>query len=153
MDFLDILPDNPIVDHEGVYQSYNFSFKDHLLQIILLDTRYFRDTVYKNPHTRAYEPNKEGDVLGEEQWQWLDNELNESNADLILMGSSIQVIPEEHNYEKWANLPLARKRLFNLLKKYPGVEHILDNIEKISEMKFRGSKRIQMLVDLNSDPR
>ena len=35
----------------------------------------------------------------------------------------------------------------NLLKKYPGVELIMENIDKISAMKFRGSKRIQTLVE------
>ncbi len=34
-----------------------------------------------------------------------------------------------------------------LLKKYSCVEDIVANIQKISEMKFRGSKRIQSLVD------
>ena len=35
----------------------------------------------------------------------------------------------------------------NLLKKFPSVEDILDNIDNISKMKFRGSKRIQELVE------
>ena len=34
-----------------------------------------------------------------------------------------------------------------LLKKYPGTEQILSNIDKISEMKFRGAARIQKLVE------
>ena len=38
-----------------------------------------------------------------------------------------------------------------LLKKYPGVEEIMANIAQISEMKFRGSKRIQSLVDQHQD--
>ncbi len=119
IDFLDIPDDNPIRDHDGVYQSYDYNFNDNLLKIILLDTRYFRDTIERNFMTRAYIPNMEGDILGEAQWQWLDNEINESKADLILLGSGIQVIPEEHIYEKWANFPSSRERLFDLLEKYP----------------------------------
>ena len=34
-----------------------------------------------------------------------------------------------------------------LLKKYPGVEAVMKNIDKIAAMKFRGSARIQSLVD------
>jgi len=34
-----------------------------------------------------------------------------------------------------------------LLQKYDSVEHIMENISKISEMKFRGSKRVQMLLE------
>ena len=142
IDFLDIPEDNPIRDHEGVYQSYDYNFGEHLLKIILLDTRYFRDTIERNFVTRAYIPNQEGDVLGEEQWLWLDNELNESLADLILIGSSIQVIPEEQIYEKWANLPKARKRLFDLLEKYPEKRIIFlsgdRHIAEISEMSLDG---------------
>jgi len=38
-----------------------------------------------------------------------------------------------------------------LLKKYDNVEHIMENISAISEMKFRGSKRVQMLVEKHQD--
>jgi alkaline phosphatase D len=142
MDFLDIPSDHPINSHEGVYHSYDYSFGDHLLQIILLDTRYFRDTIYRNPLTRAYETNKEGDILGEQQWQWLEHELHESEADLILIGSSIQVIPEVQKYEKWANLPAAKRRLFNLLKKYPDKKVVFisgdRHIAEISELQLDG---------------
>jgi len=142
MDFLDIREDNPIRDHEGVYQSYDYNFGDHLLKILLLDTRYFRDTIERDFMTRAYKPNQEGDVLGEEQWQWFENELNESTADLILIGSSIQVIPDEQIYEKWANLPSARKKLFSLLGKFPEKRIVFlsgdRHIAEISEMLLDG---------------
>ena len=61
-------------------------------------------------------------------------------ADLLaLAGDKVDNIP---------GIPgIGYKMASNLLKKYPSVEHIMDNIDKISEMKFRGSKRIQMLVD------
>ena len=61
-------------------------------------------------------------------------------ADLLaLTGDKVDNIP---------GIPgVGYKMASNLLKKYPGIEQILDNIEKISEMKFRGAKRIQMLVD------
>ena len=61
-------------------------------------------------------------------------------ADLLaLSGDKVDNIP---------GIPgIGYKMASNLLKKYPGVEHIMENIEKISEMKFRGSKRIQALVE------
>jgi len=142
MDFLDIPPDHPVNDHAGVYESNEYSFDDYLLQIILLDTRYFRDTIYRNPITRAYVPNEEGDILGDQQWQWLEQRLDESTADLILIGSSIQVIPTEQIYEKWANLPAARKQLFNLLRKYPDKRVVIlsgdRHIAEISELRLEG---------------
>jgi DNA polymerase-1 len=61
-------------------------------------------------------------------------------ADLLaLTGDKIDNIP---------GIPgVGYKMASNLLKKYPGVEHVIENIERISDMKFRGAKRIQALVD------
>ncbi len=61
-------------------------------------------------------------------------------ADLLaLAGDKVDNIP---------GIPgIGYKMASNLLKKYPSVELIIENSHKISEMKFRGSKRIQMLVE------
>ena len=61
-------------------------------------------------------------------------------ADLLaLSGDAIDNVP---------GIPgVGYKMASNLLKKYPGVEHVLENIHRISEMKFRGSARIQRLVE------
>ena len=61
-------------------------------------------------------------------------------ADLLaLSGDKVDNIP---------GIPgVGYKMASNLLKKYPSVEHIIENISSISSMKFRGSKRIQQLVD------
>ena len=37
-------------------------------------------------------------------------------ADIRILASSIQMLPTEHCYEKWANFPNERKKLINLLK-------------------------------------
>lgn len=142
MQFLDIPMDDPVRDHEGVYQSYDYDFGPHVLKVILLDTRYFRDTVYRDFSTRAYKSNPEGDILGEDQWSWLEEELRSSQADLILIGSSIQVVPEEQIYEKWANFPAARKRLFSLIQNYPEQKVVFlsgdRHIAEISSMEIEG---------------
>ena len=61
-------------------------------------------------------------------------------ADLLaLAGDTIDNIP---------GIPgVGYKMASNLLNKFPGVEHVLENISEISKMKFRGSARIQQLVD------
>jgi 5'-3' exonuclease len=60
-------------------------------------------------------------------------------ADLLaLTGDKVDNIP---------GIPgVGYKMASNLLKKFPGVEHIIENIDRISEMKFRGAGRIQSLV-------
>jgi alkaline phosphatase D len=116
LDFLDIPVDDPVRDHDGVYSTHDITVGDKLVKIILLDTRYFRDTLDADlSGTARYLPNQEGDILGEEQWQWLESTLKNSTADFHIVGSGIQVIAEEQGYEKWANFPKSRDRFFALL--------------------------------------
>lgn len=55
-------------------------------------------------------------MLGEEQWKWLEQQLNVP-ARIRFLVSSIQVIPDENGGEKWGNFPHERKRLFDLIQK------------------------------------
>jgi alkaline phosphatase D len=57
----------------------------------------------------------EGDMLGEAQWKWLENELRNSTANLNILCSSIQVIADDHGHEKWGNFPNQRKKLLSLI--------------------------------------
>lgn len=82
----------------------------------MLDIRYHQDSLQKD-NKKAYIPNPTGDILGEAQWQWLENQLSTSTADAHIIGSGIQFISNQHPYEKWANFPTARQRLFSLLTK------------------------------------
>jgi len=116
LDFLDVADNDPVRSHDGAYSEHDISVGDKLLKIILLDTRYFRDTLDPDMGSTArYLPNLEGDILGEEQWQWFEETLRNSKADFHILGSGIQVIADEQGYEKWANFPKSRTRLFNLL--------------------------------------
>ena len=116
-DFFDIPTDAPVRQRDGLYQAYDISGAGLTVRLILLDTRYFRDPL--TPSTvpgERYTPDPSADVLGEEQWAWLENELRSSTADAHLIVSSIQVIPSEHGWEKWANMPAARERLLALIQ-------------------------------------
>ncbi|MBK7962966.1 MAG: alkaline phosphatase family protein [Bdellovibrionales bacterium] len=57
-----------------------------------------------------------GTLLGETQWEWLEDELKQS-ADLIVLVSPIQVIANEHGFERWGLFPKERERLFQLIRK------------------------------------
>ncbi len=116
LEFLDVPMTNPVWDHEGVYQSYIIEQNDLQIKLILLDTRYFRDPLIDNPDAPPrYSPNDSGSILGEEQWKWLEKQLRNSEADIHLIGSSIQLIPIEQGYEKWGNFPVERQRFFDLI--------------------------------------
>lgn len=118
LDFLDIPADATVRNHTGAYQSYTINDKGLNIKLILLDTRYFRDSLEINlDRPPLYHPNMNGTVLGEDQWIWLENELANSTADIHLIGSSYQLIPNDHGYEKWGNFPKERKRFFELISK------------------------------------
>lgn len=116
MDFLDVPKNSPLRKQEGAYQSYTFGKGAQTIKVIVMDTRYFRDplTPDSTKH-RRYLPNLEGTVLGEAQWRWLEQELRNSRANLNILCSSVQVIADEHGYEKWGNFPNERKRLLQLI--------------------------------------
>ncbi|MCB9082643.1 MAG: alkaline phosphatase family protein [Lewinellaceae bacterium] len=116
LDFLDVPPTAPVRQQEGAYQSFTLGPPGRQVKILLLDARYFRDKLDKSLLPgRRYEINTTGDVLGEAQWRWLESELRTSTAQVHLIASGIQIIPEEQGYEKWANFPQARQRLLDLL--------------------------------------
>jgi alkaline phosphatase D len=104
LDFLDEPEHSPRRAQQGVYASYDFGSPPHQVRVILLDTRYHRDP-----------PGSAGDVLGPAQWSWLEGQLRGSQAAVHVIGSSIQVVAEEHKFEKWANFPAARERLLRLI--------------------------------------
>lgn len=107
----------------GVYESHMVGPEGQRVQIILLDTRYFRSNLKRMDWSREraplgiYVPNDDptATVLGDAQWRWLEQELAKP-ADLRIVASSIQVLTEAHNFEAWANFPLERARLLTLLK-------------------------------------
>lgn len=121
LDFFAVPDDDPRRQRPGVYSSRIFGETGQRVQVILLDTRYFRSApkmrpAWQRPTQGRYAPNTEpqATMLGEAQWQWLEKRLRRP-AELRLIVSSIQVLPTEHRFEKWANFPLERRRLLRLI--------------------------------------
>ena len=140
-EFLEVPKDNPAWQREGAYQSYSFGPNGQRIKVILLDSRTFRDLPTRDDN--GYIPNPGGDILGEDQWVWFESEIENSDADIHLIANGIQLIPEDHEYEKWANFPTARNRFFNLLKKYKLSNVILlsgdRHLGEFSKIKFQDS--------------
>ncbi len=116
---------------KALYHTKIFGGKKNKVQVIMLDTRWDRSPLIKNSldtynpdkpelgtFPRPFLPNedKAARILSEDQWTWLESELRKP-ADLRLLVSSIQVIANDHNFEKWGNFPKEREKLFSLLKK------------------------------------
>lgn len=123
LEFMDEPPNSPRRQREGIYDSYLFGPTDKRVQVILLDTRYFRSTLATGennvvPSGGKYIPHPDPNVtmLGEAQWKWLEEQLRVP-AELRIIGSSIQFISEFSGGEAWANMPREKQRLLDLLKK------------------------------------
>ncbi|NIJ54799.1 alkaline phosphatase D family protein [Dyadobacter arcticus] len=115
LDFMDVPAGSPLRTQEGGYSSHVYGSNGKKVKVILLDGRYFRDPLKKNGKDNVADPS--GDILGETQWKWLENELTGSNADIHIIGCGVQFLAEEHVYEKWGNFPTARKQFLDLLGK------------------------------------
>ncbi len=132
--FFDLPEDSPVRRREGIYDARIFGPEGRRVQVILLDTRWFRGPLKrmtaeelrtlraeKGRWQGPYLPDAESDatILGEDQWRWLEEQLR-IPAELRLIVSSIQVVPEEHGWEKWGNLPRERRRLLELAGRSTG---------------------------------
>lgn len=139
-DFLGVAADDPIRNKAGVYSAHSYTVGNAKIKVILLDSRYHRDTLERIDG--VYQTNETGTVLGDEQWAWLEKELTDSDADIHLIGNGIQVISMEHRFEKWQNFPNERARMFELIKKTqaPGVIFLTGDrhIAEVSELNYEG---------------
>lgn len=122
--------DDPRRARDGVYHAEIIGAPGQQVQVIMLDTRFFRSdltpTDEKNaPGKERYLPDLDAakTMLGEAQYEWLLAELAKP-ADLRLIVSSIQVIADGHGWEAWRTLPLERQRLYDVISS-SGAEQVI----------------------------
>ncbi len=123
-DFFNVPPDSPRRQRPGIYDAHVFGPEGKRVQVILLDTRYFRDPLVRWPAGERprgqgpYVPNDDpaATLLGEAQWKWLEQQLQQP-ADLRIVASSIQFVADGHHWESWRNFPHQRRRMLELIAK------------------------------------
>lgn len=122
LDFFGFAKDDPIRQQAGIYHSKVIEDDGRKVQIIMLDTRYHRDSLNKRPGPRpegfgSYMPtaDKTKTLLGDAQWTWLSKQLVVP-ADVRIIVSSIQVVAYEHRWETWGNMPHERDLLYTLIE-------------------------------------
>jgi alkaline phosphatase D len=121
LDFFNVAKDSPRRKQEGVYDAKVIGPAGKRVQIILLDTRYHRSKLkldLKRPKSQGqYVASDDPDAtfLGAAQWKWLQEQLKKP-AELRLICSSIQVVAEDHGFEKWMNFPRERAKLYKLIR-------------------------------------
>lgn len=121
LDFFNEPADSKRRKTPGIYTSYQFGPPSKKINMILLDTRYFRSKLERKTGQdgkKHYVINRDENatILGSDQWAWLEKEL-ERPAKITIIVSSIQVISDKHRFEKWGNFPNEREKLFELISK------------------------------------
>lgn len=141
LEYLEIPKDDIRYKREGAYISKLYidpENENNKAKIIILDTRYNKDpypfyapdsksglvfftiiSVFTRIHCSifGFYCNSKSDMLGEEQWEWLEKQLTDSDAKAHIIISSIQVFSNCVLNENWGLMPYALRRLRTLIKK------------------------------------
>ena len=138
--YYDFLQLPPLAKRQGLYYSVNLGEVPEQVKLIFLDTRWHRGK-HCFPSIANLVPLGAGisaavrwmlagfninqwwplwdcmetSVLGEEQWQWLESELEHSEAAVHVVVSSIQVLTTNPTVEGWGHFPSERQRLVRVL--------------------------------------
>ncbi|MCB0366832.1 MAG: alkaline phosphatase family protein [Bdellovibrionaceae bacterium] len=110
--FLDFIGEpaiSPRRSQKGIYTAYTMGPPDQLVKVILLDTRFHKTSSFAT----------DADILGEEQWQWLEEQLAGSKAKVHFLVSSFSVLsPRLVGGEQWIDWGKANARLEELIETY-----------------------------------
>jgi alkaline phosphatase D len=79
-------------------------YEEIIVHILLLDLRFDADK-------------RSGDKLGEDQLAWLNEKLDTVRANVTIIVSGIQIIPDRYFYYESFG-PLNKEKVFNLLQKH-----------------------------------
>ena len=144
LDYFNVPKDSPRRSRaDGIYTSYiltqDKTNTNTKVQILLPDLRWNRGPLESvgrlkylaskaSNNLGPYVPSKDesSTMLGETQWQWLEQQLQQP-ADIRIFATSLQFLPEFSGWESWATLPHERQRFLALLDKYQ-----IDNLVIVS---------------------
>ena len=121
LEFMDEPASSKRWKREGVYEARMFGPAGKRVQLVMLDTRYFRSTLSTGIHNAVpsggkYVPTTDTNktMLGEAQWKWLEEQLRVP-AEVRVIASSIQFLSEFSGAEAWANMPHEKRRMLELV--------------------------------------
>lgn len=119
LDFWEVPRDDPRHGREGLHHAEVFGPEGRRVQVVVLDTRWFRSAPKRAPDGTPggpFVPDEDASatVLGDAQWAWLEEELRRP-AEVRLIVSPMQVLAEGHGHERWGLFPRERRRLFDLI--------------------------------------
>jgi alkaline phosphatase D len=122
-DFWGVPADSPRRRTNGIFDAFVTGPSGARVQVILLDTRTFRDDwtdtdAKGEPGRERYVEQRDParTILGAAQWAWLETELAQP-ADIRIVVTSYQLLADGHGWERWGLFPLERKRFYDLVAK------------------------------------
>ena len=110
LDFLDVDTLDQRRDYVdmGLYSTYSFGSGNQTVRFILLDLKYSQTSYLKE---------EKDDMLGEEQWKWLENIFKNTKETYTFICMPNQILTNDRFIiKKWYSK--SRKRLFDLIGKY-----------------------------------
>lgn len=121
LDFWNIPEDDIRRTRPGLYFEWIENIDGIEVQMLFLDTRYFRDALIPTDERGAagkerYLPQTDTStsMLGDVQWNWLEQKMA-TEVDHRIIVSSIQFLAMGHGWEAWKTLPHERQRLIDLI--------------------------------------
>ena len=121
LDFWNIPEDDIRRTRPGLYFEWIESIDGVTVQMLFLDTRFFRDGLLPTdergaPGKERYLPQTDTStsMLGDVQWNWLEQKMA-TEVDHRIIVSSIQFLAMGHGWEAWKTMPHERQRLIDLI--------------------------------------
>ena len=110
LDFLEVAQNEGRREYQnlGIYSTYSFGQKDKTVRFIILDLKY---------NQKSYLKEGTNDMLGEQQWEWLENIFKFKSETYTFICASNQILSNDRFImKKWYSN--SRKKLFDLIGKY-----------------------------------
>lgn len=102
------------IDPDATNARY-YKYSDKTVAVFVLDVR-TNKTPWKTG-SAAYQEDLEGDFLGERQWRWFEQAIQNSRASVNVIVNGLQVYanryPNGNVAEAWSRYPTAQQRLFD----------------------------------------
>ncbi len=121
LDFWNVPQDDIRRSRPGLYFEWIEDIEGSTVQMLFLDTRFFRDGLLPTdergaPGKERYLPQTDTStsMLGEVQWSWLEQKIS-TDVDHRIIVSSIQFFAMGHGWEAWKTMPHERQRLIDLI--------------------------------------
>ncbi len=137
-------------DRDGIYHARLETLPNgKTIQFLMVDIRFNKD-----------EPGPKADILGENQWKWLEEELKKP-ADVRFFLSGIQVLLHRPtHWEAWVRIGRSRKRLFELTKStgadnvifITGDQHYVEVLHSPHNVKYKTYEIMAAGINKNERP-